>query len=82
MLVIAARVPWVEGMEADNVQRLLRKSGFVVFQHLVHVFIVSPAQCQLFKAYVWSIATIFGVVFRIVTVGIPNETLLAINDII
>lgn len=82
MLVITTRVPRVERMEADNVERLLRKSGFVVFQHLVHVFVMTPAQCQLFQAYVGSIHSVLGVVLRIVTVGIPNETLLAINDII
>lgn len=82
MLVVAGRVPRVEGVEANNVQCLLRKSGFIVFQHLVHVFVMAPAQCQLLQAYVWCIHAVLGVVFRIVAVGIADETLLAINDII
>lgn len=80
MLVIATIVPWIERVEAYNVACYMWQFGFVVLQHAVHVFIVSPGHQQIVNTAIWLINAIFRVVFGILAIGISYKAIGAIDN--
>lgn len=82
VLIIAGRVPRIERMISYNVHGLLRQRRLVVFQHTVHVLVVSPRHHQLLDSATRLVNAIQCVVSRIVGVGIALETVVAIDNVI
>lgn len=75
-------MPWIERVEANDVEGLFRKSAFIVLQHLIHVFIVTPTQHQVFQAHIWLVHATLCVVVWVVAIWIADEALISINNVI
>mmetsp|Transcript_76944 Transcript_76944/g.168192 ORF Transcript_76944/g.168192 Transcript_76944/m.168192 type:complete len:332 (-) Transcript_76944:105-1100(-) len=72
-----AIVPWVEGVETDHGQPLLRDGAAVVLQHLVHVFVVAERDHEIVKTTASLVHTQLRAVDWMMQVGVLREALLA-----
>ena len=75
-------MPRVERVEANDIEGLRRQRSLVVLQHLEHVLIMSPTQCQILETSARLVYAKLGVVLRIITIWISDEALVAIYDVV
>lgn len=63
VLIVTGRVPRIERMVTNDVQRMLGQVRFVVFQHTVQVFVMAPGHGQISDSTLWLVHSAVGAVW-------------------
>lgn len=72
MLVGTLIMPRIGRVVANHVETFARNRRIIGNQHAIHVFVVTPCKHELVQTTVWFVATVFGIVLRVVHVWIER----------
>lgn len=63
-------MPWVEGVESDDVHGFLGEVGGVLFEHGGQVFVVGEGHLEVVESAIFGVDSEFGTHHGVLTVGV------------